>query len=771
MLSQCNYANLNFSTQTVNSSTMSASILQMPTIPTANIVTHGPVHPTCDWRTIRHCPQFCSVCLNLSAASANSLLPRNDIHTTTLSNRIIEHDSELRKHASALHLDNAPWQFSARAVDVKNKADEGCKSCELLMKGVQLMAGEEQENKTWFEDKRIALEVAFCIGWVLRVNIARVDEVEDDEDDDMMGGFFGASGDSLLGGETLDRYEFYTSYDSRSPCSSIGTRMHFQDASSGGEDGSFAGGTATHVPINPESSETLQFVRHIVTDCDDRHACLGHIEDGVQVLPRRLIKVGKDEGDVSLVELKGIPSAVVENNGFIALSHCWGQNSAADWEHEAAKMGSIYNGAYLVIAATGSTDGDGGSFFPRPGYGVINGTAFHQSNTERHDWRVFVRRARKHSAFGWQATHHQTNRYTGLVQADPGIYAQYPLFTRAWCYQERMLGKRILHFTKSEIVFECLRSLNCECGAMKDFIEDPTLAPRRMLSSSSLEEAMADHVEDHAPASHPLKKSLSPIEEARDTLFWTWRQLAAEYSRKNITFKSDMLPALGGLASRWAALDNLTYCAGMWKEDILRSLLWRADEPDHGDPSEPYVAPTWSWLSVQSSVTWIEPAQAPTKYYVDIDLTRTECAKKGAFVFGALEAGYMFLTGTLARATMPKIGFVNVESLTIPGEQGAHQFFIADNTACCKEHLGGEVWILPYCTDTTNASTGDGYSRAMVLVAASAPVIDRQPSVVRDWEGGVYCRLGLMRTFEMSQWDEQRIWDRNRIAPTSFFIV
>jgi hypothetical protein len=179
--------------------------------PTANLEVRGPVHPTGDWRTIRHSPLFCSVCLNLSAASANSLLPRNDIFSVNLSKRILEHDPELQKYASALDLDNAPWQFSARAVDVKSSANEGCKGCELLMKGVQLMIIEEEDAKSWFEDRRIALKVSFCTGWVLRVGISRVDEEEDDDDNDAMGGFFGSLDDNLLGGETLDQYEFYTS--------------------------------------------------------------------------------------------------------------------------------------------------------------------------------------------------------------------------------------------------------------------------------------------------------------------------------------------------------------------------------------------------------------------------------------------------------------------------------------------------------------------------------------------------------------------------------
>ncbi|KAF2459321.1 hypothetical protein BDY21DRAFT_408618, partial [Lineolata rhizophorae] len=30
-----------------------------------------------------------------------------------------------------------------------------------------------------------------------------------------------------------------------------------------------------------------------------------------------------------------------------------------------------------------------------------------------------------------------------------------PLFSRAWCFQERLLARRVLHFTPTQMVFEC----------------------------------------------------------------------------------------------------------------------------------------------------------------------------------------------------------------------------------------------------------------------------------------------------------------------------
>lgn len=42
----------------------------------------------------------------------------------------------------------------------------------------------------------------------------------------------------------------------------------------------------------------------------------------------------------------------------------------------------------------------------------------------------------------------------------------YPLFSRAWCFQERLLATRILHYTEQEIVFECRTGYQCKCDGI-----------------------------------------------------------------------------------------------------------------------------------------------------------------------------------------------------------------------------------------------------------------------------------------------------------------
>jgi hypothetical protein len=38
------------------------------------------------------------------------------------------------------------------------------------------------------------------------------------------------------------------------------------------------------------------------------------------------------------------------------------------------------------------------------------------------------------------------------------------IHARGWCYQERSLSKRILHFTGTEVMYEAEKMVRCQCG-------------------------------------------------------------------------------------------------------------------------------------------------------------------------------------------------------------------------------------------------------------------------------------------------------------------
>lgn len=118
------------------------------------------------------------------------------------------------------------------------------------------------------------------------------------------------------------------------------------------------------------------------------------------------------------------------------------QGKAAEME----RMQSIYAGASLTISAMSAKDGRGGCWIPRE--------------------RVFeipvddVRSAE----LVFRRVHETPSEHASFLTGFPDgvLYSEYPLATRKWALQERLLSQRIIHLTASELVWECQMYTSCE---------------------------------------------------------------------------------------------------------------------------------------------------------------------------------------------------------------------------------------------------------------------------------------------------------------------
>lgn len=89
-----------------------------------------------------------------------------------------------------------------------------------------------------------------------------------------------------------------------------------------------------------------------------------------------------------------------------------------------------------------------------------------------------------------------------------------------------------------------------------------------------------------------------------------WLEVVEEYTKLSLTFATDRFPALSGAAQRSRQLrsDGQRYFAGLWQREMPLGLAWCARGPLR-QRSEEWIAPTWSWASVESGVWW------PGKYF------------------------------------------------------------------------------------------------------------------------------------------------------------
>jgi hypothetical protein len=81
-----------------------------------------------------------------------------------------------------------------------------------------------------------------------------------------------------------------------------------------------------------------------------------------------------------------------------------------------------------------------------------------------------------------------------------------------------------------------------------------------------------------------------------------WSKFVETYSKAHLTFRKDKLIALSGMAREVGHLLKSTYAAGLWRCHLPYSLLWTTESG--GYRSTDYLAPSWSWVSVEGPISF-----------------------------------------------------------------------------------------------------------------------------------------------------------------------
>ncbi|RDW68597.1 hypothetical protein BP5796_09254 [Coleophoma crateriformis] len=251
-------------------------------------------------------------------------------------------------------------------------------------------------------------------------------------------------------------------------------------------------------------------------------------------------------------------------------SLCIIQDDKLDWKRESARMASIYSNSFINIAATGASDSSSGCFWPRSIKHVSQSfytTSFAISTGCGPT--VYVRPSFDSIHYRYSA---QSTNGAKLFDTET-----VPLLSRAWVFQERQLAPRTLHFHPSEMIMECRSKYFCECTGLDTVVSRSSRARKGSLDLKSLDySGVLDH----------------------------WLNVVEQFSKLRLTFESDRLLALLGVATVFQQRLSCGYVAGLWDVDITRGLLWNATRPRATQPPEntrwehnPY-APTWSWASL-----------------------------------------------------------------------------------------------------------------------------------------------------------------------------
>ena len=240
-------------------------------------------------------------------------------------------------------------------------------------------------------------------------------------------------------------------------------------------------------------------------------------------------------------------------------SLCIVQDDTEDWEIESSKMASIYEKSHVTISVNTSSGALLGDLSSRQTHSAqievmaSNGEAI----------AIHVRPRILHEKFS-----------AGSLEGVGVEDEDYPLSRRAWCFQERLLATRVLHFTDAEVVFECKTSCCCECGGIENWYGTP------------LKHFYAQVIQN------------TFIQNTFVTGPWDgWKQIVRPYIQKDLTVPQDVLPALAGIASRMKSSELGRYIAGLWEAQLAKDLFWFADVVSSREPFT-QTAPTFSWAGL-----------------------------------------------------------------------------------------------------------------------------------------------------------------------------
>ncbi|KAM7214050.1 Heterokaryon incompatibility protein (HET) domain containing protein [Rhypophila decipiens] len=159
-----------------------------------------------------------------------------------------------------------------------------------------------------------------------------------------------------------------------------------------------------------------------------------------------------------------------------------------------------------------------------------------------------------------------------------------------------------------------IKSLTLSMGLPEEW-DVPTsyfTIPQWNLDSSPLKKRawlMSLDPEDHPDDSTPAERGLSAAPGLK--VFKLWEEILRYYSECDLTFATDKLVAISGLAKRLQPLTGSRYLAGLWEKHLPYHLLWQSGGyrllTPSGERYEEYVAPSWSWASIRGQILTLHP--------------------------------------------------------------------------------------------------------------------------------------------------------------------
>ena len=314
-----------------------------------------------------------------------------------------------------------------------------------------------------------------------------------------------------------------------------------------------------------------------------------------------------------------------------------------------------------------------------------------------------------------------------------------PLNKRGWVLQERLLSPRTVHFCANQVFWECAELVACESF------------PKGLPKESTRQGPDGKRIPENE-----YKIYLNETPRTLSVAYDRWYFIVEEFSRRGLKVKTDKLLAISGVTQKLLSTINDDPIAGLWSGHLPYGLAWSRAGHIPGKRPETYVAPSWSWASLEGEVEFLREA----KGWVDMT-TVVDCnTRPTKSPFGPLRSGTLTLRGPLLDLTVFRDNQQTFPRRPHPGwiKLGRMQFF-ADMVTWDVQSFGQFVGVQLYFTPLVYGNGVAARRRDMLAGLVLEPF------------RGKMRRVGLLCTAEHTGPISEAIYHLQRFALPEIVVV
>jgi hypothetical protein len=317
--------------------------------------------------------------------------------------------------------------------------------------------------------------------------------------------------------------------------------------------------------------------------------------------------------------------------------------SKADWQRESAHMGEVYTNSLCTFAATHGSNNKAGCFVTRDP-GMLEPCPYSPPSL-------------LNSRYG------RSEFYVVDQDLWTSAISKAPLNRRGWVLQERLLAPRTVSFCAKQVFWECAQLAACEIfpsGLPEKLLEQRPNGERIPANRFKiyLKNAIRNSAEERPTGyRNPYIRGLgtqprpSPSSSAA---YDHWNFIVSEYSRCALTYATDRIIAISGVAKQLQPAINDTFIAGLWKNHLPHGLAWHRGEtpiPPLGK-RDMSGAPSWSWASLAAEVSFPSSTISYQEWESKVSIMECRAISKDGSGFGQFLSAVLSLRGPLQQMTV-----------------------------------------------------------------------------------------------------------------------